>query len=253
MIAVGMNCSGLYAPELHDRPITRDASGRIRIDNTSGTQNAMRNQNREVIPFNEDIAYQNKLYVAEMGSAIDVVEDDYRRFMTKNLFDESANYFGKNGNTITNPDLGEVKITTSEIRHIIGRNDASKLKRKLIPAIKETIQKGKIVYTDENHNGKPIDTAVIAAKITIDGDPYYAVVVAQHNGNTKGQETLYTFHNAVLLNEKNREGSIGNDALVTLKNGSSVISILESIKDVKTEKDLAKLMIKGNGEVQRSV
>lgn len=83
MIAVGMNCSGSYAPELHDRPITRDASGRVRIDNTSGTQNAMRNQNREVIPFNEDIAYQNKLYVAEMGSAIDVVEDDYRRFMTK--------------------------------------------------------------------------------------------------------------------------------------------------------------------------
>lgn len=77
--------------------------------------------------------------------------------------------------------------------------------------------------------------------------------MAQHNGNTKGQKTLYTFHNAVLLNEKNREGSIGNDALVTLKNGSSVISILESIKDVKTENDLAKLMIKGNGEVQRSV
>lgn len=86
----------------------------------------------------------------------------HKRFMTDDLMAESVKYFGEN-NTVINKDLGEVKITGSGIRHIVGRGDASKLKRKLIPAIMSVIEKGKIVYTDENHNGKAIDTAIIAA------------------------------------------------------------------------------------------
>ena len=220
----------------------------LRERETSGEdrqQYMFRDSNGQELHISQEQLDQNKRRVAEMESIIAISEEDANRFLNAggDTLSEVKKYFDEIGRVVNNPTLGEVELSNSGLRHIIGKDALSFFKARTIAAIKPVIQSGSIVSLDENHGGKPVDTAMIAGKVSLpDGDYYVGVVVKQHNGGTKGQRNAYTFHDAWAIKKEGaaalQKGRVGEqDASVTLSSAPTIINILQEIAAVKSENE----------------
>lgn len=208
-----------------------------------GQQRAFRNMNREVIDDSPETMKANKKYVAVMEPVADSSYEDYKVFFDGDFIENAGSYFDSIGKYAFNNEIGQVELAKSGLRHIVARKDVSPFKAKLIPLIKPVIENGKVINIENNHNGKPVDTCLIAAKVTLDkgtdlvsaGEYYMGVMVSQDNGNTRGQKNRFSFHNAIMVNKKDaHDGSmiVLDDSVTNKAETSSIISILKSIREV---------------------
>lgn len=204
-------------------------------------QNAFRDEEGNEIAFTEEIKNKNRNTVAASKPIIEIDQETIDRFKGGDLLTKGAEYFDEIGRIARNNVLGNVELANSGLRHWIGKGDATTIKARTIPAIKAVIEKGEVVHIDNQHKGKPVDTAVVAGKVKMpDGQYYVGVIVAQDNGGTRGQKNRYSFHNAIVIKEGNSEGSMVYTAeaadSVTSSAVSSVISILRDIEKRNSQK-----------------
>ena len=251
-----------YAEELQalwDRALeeaSAQGSGNIDADvagntqksgNNDDVQYSLRDSEGNEIQIHESELRENKKTVATSTAVATIHEEDYQRFTGGNLVEEGTKYFRELGEKAVNPILGEVHLATSGLRHIVGRNNVSSIKAMTIPAIKPVIEQGQLVGLDERHNGKPIDTGIIAAKVSMPDGPYHVgVVVSQDNGGTRGQSNRYSFHAAYAIKESTAamdSMEMNSTELPRERSSASVYSILREIAGYNTQSD----------EVQRSL
>lgn len=187
-------------------------------------------QSTEEMPRTEGIDVQEGIRrAAAMEPVAKITGEEFKKGDT-DLVTQVENFFAKQGNRAYNQHLGEIILdrrgAKSDISHGIGRKKAA-----TFAAVADVIEKGQVVDYQKNWKGRGYDTAVIAAPITIAGDPYLmGVVVVKSSLSNRFylHEVLTEKDGAAPFKTGTRKnsGDPGGDT-------PSIISILETIRNVK--------------------
>ena len=184
----------------------------------------------DVVTLSQEEIDGNKRTVANQNPIIALEGNSFAKNEEKDFETMATEYFAEVGNTAQNPILGEVRIGSAGIKHLIGQKLTSR-KTALLPAIKPVIENGSLIHIEENHKGKGFDSGLIAATVTLDGKDYYmGVVIRQTNPN----DNSYYMHDAVLV-QKNRASApnkSGQGATPAAGgNNPTIASILSGLAD----------------------
>lgn len=195
----------------------------------------------EVTP---EVIARNKKEVAQMAPVAAMDGTEFPKGST-GIFDQVAEFFQTMGNKVTNAILGNVTIDRRGIKdsvgHGLGRNKAIAFK-----AVPQVIQDGKIIDYQKNWKGRGYDTVVLAAPVTIKGEPYYEGVILIRPQD--GQR--FYLHEVLAANEKDmptpfktgttRGGTSGGAGM------PSLISLLDEIRKVNAPENNIDLVPSGN-------
>ena len=217
---------------------------RGRTEERSGKQNEntvaydLKNSAGEVIRLSDEEIEQNKAIVANMEVVAQIQGNKFAKNAEKDFFTMAKEYFQQIGGKAYNPILGEVRLSEGGLRHLIVQG-ITKRRSALLEAVKPVIEKGQIIYIDNNHKGKFFDTALIAAPVYLDSMPYYMGVVIKQSGP---QDNSYYMHDAVVVQKmKNATDSVKQVADVPKgatreeSESSSIASILASLANYNRE------------------
>ncbi|MBR3105873.1 MAG: hypothetical protein IKH30_01665 [Clostridia bacterium] len=183
----------------------------------------------------------NKKIVANMKSVKDLQGNEFVK--GEDLLDNVSEYYGIKPNQPViwyNDDIGDVNVTRRGIRdsiwHGIGEDKAA-----AFAAIKDVIEKGRLVHYEKDWKGRGYDTCVIAAPITINkenGKPmdYIMGIQVKRSGDTQ----KYYIHE-VLLQKNDGSESRSTRTVNTDRNPGgdrpTMNSILESVMKYKGENE----------------
>ncbi|MGN0746706.1 MAG: hypothetical protein ACI4ML_08535, partial [Aristaeellaceae bacterium] len=199
---------------------------------------SIRDRNGNEMPVGEDAYEENKRIVANMEPIITLSGNPFEKNEREDFVTMGTKYFDSIGNVAHSHVFGDVRLNEAGIRHMLAQG-ITRRKTALLPAVKEVIEKGHVIMTDENHKGKMFDTAIVAGVVEWNGKQFYMGVVMRQD---KGYINSYYFHDAVIV-EKRRPNISHQDAGVGGKAGSiregevepSVSSILANLADYNTE------------------
>lgn len=170
-----------------------------RTSSTSGTRFSLTDSKGSVVTLSQEEIEDNKRTVANQSPIVTLEGNPFAKNEEKDFETMATEYFDKEGNSAQNPILGEVRIGSAGIKHLIGQK-LTRRKTALLPAIKPVIEKGSLISIEENHKGKGFDSGLVAATVRLDGQDYYmGVAIRQKNPN----DNSYYMHDAVLV-QKNR-------------------------------------------------
>lgn len=186
--------------------------------------------NAEEAPAAEEIdTEENIRRAAEMEPVAEITGKEFPKGET-DLVTQVENFFNRQGNRVYNQQLGEIVLDRrgikSDIAHGIGRKKAA-----AFAAVADVLEKGQVIDYRKNWKGRGYDTAVVAAPITINGEPYLMDVVAVKSSLSN------RFYLHEVLTEKdgaapfktgtqNNLGDPGGDT-------PSILSILDKVREVK--------------------
>lgn len=178
-------------------------AARVNTQQQTGVPEVMRfaltdTSGNEVILTGEQIA-ENNTYVANMDPVATLEGNPMSKDAVEDFFEAGTAYFDSIGGKALNPILGEVALNANGIRHLINRRLTWR-KTALLRAVKPVIEQGRILYIDNNHNGRSIDTAIIAAPVLLDDAFYYMGVVVSQNQFDKSN--TYEVHDAVIVQKR---------------------------------------------------
>ena len=186
--------------------------------------------NAEEAPAAEEIdTEENIRRAAEMEPVAEITGKEFPKGET-DLVTQVENFFNRQGNRVYNQQIGEIVLDRrgikSDIAHGIGRKKAA-----AFAAVADVLEKGQVIDYRKNWKGRGYDTAVVAAPITINGEPYLMGVVAVKSSLSN------RFYLHEVLTEKdgaapfktgtqNNLGDPGGDT-------PSILSILDKVREVK--------------------
>lgn len=167
--------------------------------------------------------------VAEMEPVAEVSGEEFKKG-EKDLITQVTEFFDGLGNEVYNPQLGDVMLTRrgakSDIAHGIGRKKAA-----AFAAVPDILKKGRVIDYQVDWKGRNYDTAVVAAPITIAGEPYMAGVVLTR---TDSENRFYVHE---VLTEKGtapfKTGESPARGVDTGGDVPSVFSLLDQVRNVK--------------------
>ena len=145
--------------------------------------------------FDEKTLEENRKYVANARPLISLNGNPFAN-SKGHLNTDMIQYFDDIGNSADSPVFGKVALEKEGVKHFVSQYPTPR-KLGLLRAVKTVIEQGKVIYTENDHKGKTIDAAVIAAQVEWNGDPYYMGVIIAQNQNTK--KNGYYFHDAVFV------------------------------------------------------
>lgn len=90
--------------------------------------------------------------------------------------------FREQGLNAYRPELGNVELTMKGIKHSI-YHGSSAAKQAAFAAVKDVIEQGKRIYTDERHKGNEFDTYTYAAPVELGYEKIGMAVVVKQTGN----------------------------------------------------------------------
>lgn len=177
----------------------------------------------------DDLVEAGIWQAATMESVREVTGQEFPKG-EKKLTEQVGEYFDTLNNKAVNPILGEVLLSKdgvgADIAHGIGRKKAA-----TFMAVPNVIEEGGLIDYQEDWKNRGYDTAVIAAPITIDGNPYMmGVVLTRKNGGnqfyvhevlTESEEGAAPFWTGTI-----KDGTPGGDT-------PSVLSLLQKVLEVK--------------------
>ena len=150
------------------------------------------------------------------------------------LVTQVENYFNSVGGVVQNPQLGDIKLTKngikSDIAHGIGRKKAA-----AFAAVPEILKNGYVVDFQKNWKNRNYDTAVVAAPITISGEPYMAAVILTRNQ----KENAFYLHEVQTMEEGAEPFKTGGNQKGRGAGGNvpSIWSLLQRLVDVKKKRN----------------
>lgn len=167
--------------------------------------------------------------VAEMEPVAEVSGEEFKKG-EKDLITQVTEFFDGLGNEVYNPQLGDVMLTRrgakSDIAHGIGRKKAA-----AFAAVPDILKNGRVIDYQVDWKGRNYDTAVVAAPITIAGEPYMAGVVLTR---TDSENRFYVHE---VLTEKGtapfKTGESPARGVDTGGDVPSVFSLLDQVRNVK--------------------
>ncbi len=167
--------------------------------------------------------------VAEMEPVTEISGEEFKKG-EKDLITQVTEFFDGLGNEVYNPQLGDVMLTRrgakSDIAHGIGRKKAA-----AFAAVPDILKNGRVIDYQVDWKGRNYDTAVVAAPITIAGEPYMAGVVLTR---TDSENRFYVHE---VLTEKGtapfKTGESPARGVDTGGDVPSVFSLLDQVRNVK--------------------
>lgn len=180
-----------------------------------------------------DVIKRNKNEVSEMNPVTEMDGSEFAKG-TVGIFDQVAEFFNSIGNKVTNSILGDVVIdrrgVKDSVSHGLGRNKAIAFK-----AVPDVIQNGKIIDYQKNWKGRGYDTVVLAAPVTIKGEPYYeGVVLIRPQDNQR-----FYLHEVLASNGKDTHAPFKTGTTTSGTSGGagmpSLISLLNELRNVNTQ------------------
>ena len=167
--------------------------------------------------------------VAEMEPVAEISGEEFKKG-EKDLITQVTEFFDGLGNEVYNPQLGDVMLTRrgakSDIAHGIGRKKAA-----AFAAVPDILKNGRVIDYQVDWKGRNYDTAVVAAPITIAGEPYMAGVVLTR---TDSENRFYVHE---VLTEKGtapfKTGESPARGVDTGGDVPSVFSLLDQVRNVK--------------------
>lgn len=186
--------------------------------------------NAEEAPAAEEIdTEENIRRAAEMEPVAEITGKEFPKGEA-DLVTQVENFFNRQGNRVYNQQLGEVVLDRrgikSDIAHGIGRKKAA-----AFAAVADVLEKGQVIDYQKNWKGRGYDTAVVAAPITINGEPYLMGVVA-----IKSRETNRFYLHEVLTEKDGAapfKTGARNDSGLPGGDTPSIVSILDKVREVK--------------------
>lgn len=147
---------------------------------------------------------------------------------SKDLITQVSEFFEEIGGMIVNPQLGDVILNRrgakADLAHGIGREKAA-----AFAAVPDVLEKGKVIDFQKNWKGRGLDTAVIAAPITIGGKPYLAGVVLRRSAS----ENRFYLHEVLAEKNEALPFKTGTSKGTPGGNAPSVKSLLQKVYEVK--------------------
>ena len=180
-----------------------------------------------------DVIKRNKNEVSEMNPVTEMDGSEFSKGAV-GIFDQVAEFFNSIGNKVTNSILGDVVIdrrgVKDSVSHGLGRNKAIAFK-----AVPDVIQNGKIIDYQKNWKGRGYDTVVLAAPVTIKGEPYYeGVVLIRPQDNQR-----FYLHEVLASNGKDTHAPFKTGTTTSGTSGDagmpSLISLLNELRNVNTQ------------------
>lgn len=203
--------------------------------NNADIRYSMRDGSGNEVVLTEVKIEENKKKIAQSKAVAKIEENRFAKNPHKDFMTMGAEYFEEIGGEAHNPVLGKVILNDSGVRHLISQG-VTRRRSAMLEAVKPCIEKGEIIHIENNHKGKRFDTALIAARVELDGLPYYMCVVVRQ---TNDQDNSYYMHDAVLVQKRravdsiqqDTDGSMNAGATRVEPNNPSIASILASIED----------------------
>ena len=178
--------------------------------------------------FTADETEKNIKAVVNMKSVADLTGDEFAKGNT-DLISQVTEFFNYIGNKVESK-YGTVILNRtgvkSSIAHGIGRNKAIAFK-----AVPNVIKSGAVIDYTDNYKNRNYATAVFAAPISINRQPFYMAVVVNVNKNSNE----YYLHEVALEAKKEDETSFktGNSQKATPSDvSSSLYSLLNKLQNV---------------------
>ena len=208
-------------------------------DNRGGNDRlSIRDRNGNEMPVGEDAYEENKRIIANMEPIVTLKGNPFEKNEREDFRTMGTKYFNSIGNVAHSPVFGDIRLDVHGIDHLISQK-LTRRKTALLPAVKDVIEKGRVIMTDENHKENRFDTAIVAGVGEWNGKPFYMGVVLRQD---EGYKNSYYFHDAV-IEEKRRPtisqqvaGGGVNASIVREGDGQpSVSSILANLADYNTE------------------
>ena len=164
--------------------------------------------------------------------------NEFSRVEGKSLTDQVEEYFKSIGNVAVSPFIGEVILdrdgADDSLAHGMGR-----LKAIAYAGVKDVIEKGVVVDTNENHRERGYNTMVVAAPISIGGNRHICTVVIKRNLT----DNKFYLHEVTLQEKLLNEGS--NTAQKQPQRPTAIANIL---KDIIVSSDNVSKVVDENGE-----
>lgn len=164
--------------------------------------------------------------------------DEFSRVEGKSLTDQVEEYFKSIGNVAVSPFIGEVILdrdgADDSLAHGMGRSKAI-----AYAGVKDVIEKGVVVDTNENHRERGYNTMVVAAPISIGGNRHICTVVIKRNLT----DNKFYLHEVTLQEKLLNEGS--NTAQKQPQRPTAIANIL---KDIIVSSDNVSKVVDENGE-----
>lgn len=190
-------------------------------------------QGKELVMNQQDLE-NNKKTISGMASVSTASGNRFVNLDGANYRRAVQGFFDNEGKTFTNPTVGDVRITTSGMKHLTRYK--STLKSALVPCVKAVIENGLVVDIDDNHAMRGEPTVVLAAPVTLDNKGYYMGVAVRQANNL---DKLYHIHEAALIEqEKGDHPATKTEPLQAEPSPDghpSIYSILDSIRKYNRE------------------
>ncbi len=196
-------------------------------------QYSIRDSKGNELVMNQQELEGNKKTISGMKSVSTANGNQFVNLDGANYRRAVQGYFDGVGRIFRNPTVGDVKITTSGMKHLTRYK--STLKSALVPCVRDVIENGLVVDIDDNHAMRGEPTVVLAAPVTLDGKGYYMGVAVRQANN---MDKLYHIHEAALIEqEKGDHPATKTEPLQAEPSPDghpSIYSILDSIRKYNT-------------------
>lgn len=172
--------------------------------------------------------------VADMSPVADLSGNEFAKGNV-NLITQVTEYFKSIGNKV-NSKYGTVTLNRtgvkSSVSHGIGRNKAIAFK-----AVPDVIKNGEIIDYQQNYKKRGYDSAVFAAPITINNQPYFVAAVVRVEADNN---SYYLHELAITKKEDATPFKTGTDQVGTPSGEtSSIYSLLNKLQNVNKNRSLA--------------
>lgn len=172
--------------------------------------------------------------VSNMSPVADLSGNEFAKGNV-NLITQVTEYFKSIGNKV-NSKYGTVTLNRtgvkSSVSHGIGRNKAIAFK-----AVPDVIKNGEIIDYQQNYKKRGYDSAVFAAPITINNQPYFVAAVVRVEADNN---SYYLHELAITKKEDATPFKTGTDQVGTPSGEtSSIYSLLNKLQNVNKNRSLA--------------
>lgn len=199
-----------------------------------GMNTEVQYQIKDIQRIDEKTIEENKRFVSSMEPVKRLRGDEFTVGGSE-LRQQVAEYFEEIGGSAYNEALGDVELTKrgvkDSISHGIGPEKAA-----AFAAVKEVIERGKIVDFQKNWKGRNYETFVISAPVMISGKNYFMGIIVKrsldsqkyylHEVVTKEKVGFDVVQPGLTLSKKSITGNVN----------PTINNILATIHDVNTEK-----------------
>ena len=195
-------------------------------------------ENSEVKSYErkESAIQANRHIVANMESVCDLTGNEFSR-NGEPIIDRVDAFFAKHGNSVYNEELGDIDMVHSSIHDDLSHGKGHD-KITAFAAIPDVLQHGRVVEYSNNWKDRGYDAALVAAPITIGGEPYFAGCRVMRKVNDNSQR--YYIHEVIFYGEKEPSETFttrfsANGGATRASDSSSIKIVLSEIAKIKRD------------------